>query len=139
MRCESAGATSMALMELPSREADTAFQVSPSSFERQTREEPVNTVDGLLKWHYTANGGVATTPVSYNSAIYFISGVGRIHAVNTESGDSIGGVWKNGTQLGVDAGGAAIADAGVANGIIYYVTTNEILHAIDLGTSASAL
>ncbi len=94
----------------------------------------LNTVDGLLKWHYTANGGVATTPVSYNSAIYFISGIGRIHAVNTESGDSIGGVWKNGTQLGVDAGGAAIADAGVANGIIYYVTTNEVLHAIDLGT-----
>ena len=34
----------------------------------------------------------------------------------------------------MDAGGATIADAGVANGIIYYVTTNEILHAIDLGT-----
>ena len=90
--------------------------------------------DGALKWHYTANGGVATTPVSYNNAIYFISGVGRIHAVNTEAGDSIGGVWKNGSQLGVDAGGAAIADAGVANGIIYYVTTNEVLHAIDMST-----
>ena len=94
----------------------------------------LNTADGTLKWHYSANGGVATTPVAYNGAMYFISGVGRIHAVNTDAGDSIGGVWKTGTTLGVDAGGATIADAGVANGIIYYVTTNEILHAIDLST-----
>ena len=94
----------------------------------------LNADDGTLKWHYTSNGGVATTPVAYDNAIYFISGIGRIHAVNTDSGDSIGGVWKNGTALGVDAGGAAIADAAVANGIIYYTTSNEVLHAIDLST-----
>jgi outer membrane protein assembly factor BamB len=94
----------------------------------------LNAADGTLKWHYTSNGGVATTPVSYNNAIYFISGIGRIHAVNVETGDSIGGVWKNGTALGVDAGGAAIADATVANGIIYFTTSNEVLHAIDLST-----
>ncbi len=94
----------------------------------------LNASDGALKWHYTDNGGVTTTPIAYNNAIYFLSGIGRIHAVNTETGDSIGGVWKTGGQLGVDAGGAAIADAGVANGIIYYVTTNEVLHAIDLST-----
>jgi outer membrane protein assembly factor BamB len=94
----------------------------------------LNADDGRLKWHYTSNGGVATTPVSYNKAIYFLSGVGRIHAVNVETGDSVGGIWKTGSTLGVDAGGAAIADAAVANGIIYYVTTNEVMHAIDLST-----
>lgn len=94
----------------------------------------VNADSGILKWHYTANGGVATTPVSYNGAIYFISGSGRIHAVNTDTGDSIGGIWKTASALGVDAGGAAIADAAVANGTIYYATTNEVLHAIDLST-----
>jgi len=94
----------------------------------------LNADDGTLKWHYTANGGVATTPVHYNNAIYFLSGTGRIHAVSTETGDSIGGVWKTAGSLGVDAGGAAIADAAMTNGIIYYVTTNEVMHAIDLST-----
>jgi outer membrane protein assembly factor BamB len=94
----------------------------------------INADDGTLKWKYTSNGGVATTPIAYNSAIYFISGIGRIHAVNVDTGDSIGGVWKSGATLGVDAGGAAIADAAVSNGVIYYVTSNEVLHAIDLST-----
>jgi len=94
----------------------------------------LNAADGTLKWHYTSNGGVATTPVAYNNAIYFISGIGRIHAVSVETGDSIGGVWKTGATLGVDAGGAAIADAAVANGIIYFTTSNEVMHAIDLST-----
>jgi outer membrane protein assembly factor BamB len=94
----------------------------------------LNADDGSLKWHYTATGGVATTPVSYNNAVYFISGTGRIHAVSADTGDSIGGIWKSGSNLGVDAGGAAIADAAVANGIIYYATSNEVLHAIDLST-----
>ncbi|HLJ54612.1 MAG TPA: PQQ-binding-like beta-propeller repeat protein, partial [Chthonomonadaceae bacterium] len=94
----------------------------------------LNTSDGSLKWHYLITGGVSTTPVVYNNAVYFVSGIGRIHAVGADTGDSIGGVWKTGGQLGIDAGGTPIADASISNGIIYYVTTNEVLHAIDLGT-----
>lgn len=89
---------------------------------------------GKLNWHYTAGGGVVTTPVVNNGAVYFISGNGRIHAVNPATGDAVAGVWKRGGTLGVDAGGVVTADTGVFNGTIYYVTSTDILHAINMGT-----
>lgn len=88
--------------------------------------------DGKLKWHYNVQGGVDTTPVVQGEAVYFVSGGARIHAVNISTGETLGGIWKQGRYVGLDSGGDIATDTTVANGLLIYATGNEIIHAIDM-------
>lgn len=71
--------------------------------------------------------GANTSPVVVGDTVYFGGGNGRIFAVNSKTGDPLSGPYRNGLNLGVEIAG----NIATQNGLLYVLTTNQVLHAID--------
>ncbi len=99
----------------------------------------LSTTDGKQKWHYTLNNGVNTSPVVLDNTVYFSAGNGRFYAVDTATGKAAQSAWNRDTRGGTRREGLEIgdlgADYGVGDGLMFYVTTNQVLHAVDLATA----
>jgi eukaryotic-like serine/threonine-protein kinase len=89
----------------------------------------LNTADGKLKYPaFKLNkGGVATTPAVVGDNVYFGSHEGKLYGLNIQTGELLGGAYKN----GLSAGGDFAGDMTSADGIVYFITTNSALHAVD--------
>jgi outer membrane protein assembly factor BamB len=95
----------------------------------------LDAADGHLHWRsYLVAGGIYTSPVVIGDGIYFASGGGRIHAVNAKTGEAL---WQQGREVGQEAGGSVATEATVANGVMYYTTSNDILFAKDLASGVN--
>ncbi len=89
---------------------------------------------GTKKWFINIPGGVTNTPVVVGSAVYVTGQNNRLYAANAANGDFLPGVWSVKGREGVDMGGDVIAGVTAADGFLYYVTGNQILHKIDLSS-----
>lgn len=90
--------------------------------------------DGKQKWHYSLKSGVNSQPAAVGDVVYFGSENGRLYALNVRTGESTGGTWSRGGRAGIEVGGDMVRDFAVGGGMIYYITANQVLHAVDLGT-----
>jgi outer membrane protein assembly factor BamB len=93
----------------------------------------LNTSDGKLKYpaFKLTKGGVATTPAVVGDNVYFGSREGKIYGINAQSGDPVGGAYKNGLAVGDFAGDMTSSD-----GTLYFITTNSALHAVEAAAGA---
>ncbi len=89
--------------------------------------------DGQLKWHYSIPSGVATAPAATESAVYVTGQNGRLYAISSKTGESLGGSWNAGGHAGIEVGDI-VSDPSIANNIMFLVTSNQILRAVDLAT-----
>jgi len=88
----------------------------------------LNTADGKLKFpaFRLSKGGVATSPAVIGDSVYFASAEGKLYSVSLQTGAPVEGVYKSGLNTGDLAGDIASAD-----GVLYFVTTNSRLHALN--------
>jgi outer membrane protein assembly factor BamB len=93
--------------------------------------------DGAKKWFITIPNGVAYSPIVFNNAVYIVGQNNRLYAVNPKTGDLLPGVWNVKGRPGIDLGGDVTSGVSVSGGFIYYVTGNQVLHAIDLTSGAA--
>ena len=83
---------------------------------------------GKLKYPtYVVPNGAVTSPIVIGDTVYFGGGGGRIHALNVKTGDPLTGPYRNGLSLTVDITG----NMSTQNGLIYVLTANQVLHAVD--------
>ena len=92
--------------------------------------------DGMKKWFITIPNGVAYSPAVFNNTVYAVSQTNRLFAADVKTGDLLPGVWSVKGKAGVDLGGDVTSGVSVSNGFLYYVTGNQVLHAIDLTSGA---
>jgi outer membrane protein assembly factor BamB len=90
----------------------------------------LDTADGKLKYpaFKVARGGITSSPIVIGENVYFESGEGKLYGINIQTGQPLEGKYKAGLATG-DLAGDLTADAG----ILYFVTANSILHAVDVG------
>jgi outer membrane protein assembly factor BamB len=97
----------------------------------------VDAATGKMKWLYAVKGGVVTSPQIVNGTLFFSSADGRFYGVDAASGDvNKNGPWYRDNKPGVPIGADLGADYAVANGVAYYVTTNQLMVAVDLATAS---
>ena len=95
----------------------------------------VDAVDGKLRWpRYSVAAGISTSPLALGDRVYFGSGDGKIYALQTATGDPADGVWSSAKSAGISSGGDFIGDMAVFNEAVYYVTSDNVIHAISLAT-----
>jgi len=94
------------------------------------------TADGTKKWFITIPSGVAYSPIVFNNAVYAVGQNNRLYAADPKTGDLLPGIWSVKGKAGLDMGGDVTSGVSFSNGFLYYVTGNQVLHAIDL-TSGS--
>jgi len=97
----------------------------------------LSATDGSLLWRYAVprNAPVSTVPYVMGNNVYFGSANGRLYGLDTSSGETLGGAFRQlGKPLGVDMGGDLGAEPAFMNGSIYYATSNSEFHVIDLST-----
>jgi len=76
---------------------------------------------------FVVPNGASTSPIVIGDTVYFGSGNGRIFALSVKTGDPLSGSFRNGLNLGVDITG----NISTQDGLIYVITANQVLHAID--------
>lgn len=86
---------------------------------------------GKLKWHFLLRSGVATTPVLSSGRIYFTTDDSRFYELD-ESENPLSGIWHKGTDAGVPMPTDMAADFIISNDIIYYISSDQALHATSL-------
>ncbi len=89
---------------------------------------------GTKKWYINIPGGVTNSPVVVGKTVFAAGQNNRLYAANTATGDFIPGVWSMKGKEGVDMGGDVIAGMTAADGYLYYVTGNQVLHKVDLSS-----
>ncbi len=94
------------------------------------------TADGVKKWFVNIPSGVAYSPTVFNNTVYAVGQNNRLYAADTKTGDFLPGIWSMKGKTGVDLGGDVTSGVSVSNGFLYYVTGNNVLHAIDLTSGA---
>jgi outer membrane protein assembly factor BamB len=92
--------------------------------------------DGTKKWFISIPNGVAYSPIFFNNAVYAVGQNNRLYAADPKTGDFLGGIWSVKGKAGIDLGGDVTSGVSFSNGFIYYVTGNQVLHAIDLTSGA---
>ena len=91
----------------------------------------VNAEDGKLKWpRYSIPAGVATSPLVIGDRVYFGSSDSKLYALQTATGDPAEGVWSTARSAGISSGGDFIGDIVNVNEMLYYVTADQVLHAV---------
>lgn len=95
----------------------------------------VDTETGKMKWHYFLKSSVSTSPVVVGETVFFGSDGGRFYAVNTSDGSALKGIWSKGTRAGVDIGADMTADFIVSDGMMYYITSDQILHSTSIASA----
>ncbi len=71
--------------------------------------------------------GAVTSPVVVGDAVYFGGGGGRVYALNVATGEPTNATFRSGLNLQTDIAG----NMTTANGMLYVITANQTLHAID--------
>ena len=83
---------------------------------------------GKLKYpSFVIPNGATTSPVVIGDSVYFGGGNGRIYALNTKTGDPVNATFRNGINLQTDISG----NMTTANGMLYVITANQVMHAVD--------
>jgi outer membrane protein assembly factor BamB len=83
---------------------------------------------GKLKYpSFVIPNGAATSPIVIGDAVYFGGGNGRIFALNAKTGDPVSATFRNGVNLQTDIAG----NMTTANGMLYVITANQVMHAVD--------
>lgn len=95
----------------------------------------LDAVTGKQKWpSYSVRSGVVTTPVIIGSNLYFGGGDRKLYAIDVEKGEPAGGIWSQGRRIGIDAGGDFAGDIATNGDLLYYVTNDGALRALNLTT-----
>src|SRR5579871_533251 len=97
----------------------------------------LNASDGKETWvpFRLTRAGVYTSPKLVGNNIYFAADNGRFYGVDAPTGKLLGGVWGNTAHPGIPIGGDIVSDFAIdENNTMYYVTADQVLHAIDLAT-----
>ena len=91
----------------------------------------LNTANGQPKWKkFHVPGGINSSPLVAGEGVYFSASGNddsRFYGIKIATGDSLPGLWKKGVPAGGDLGN----DVTLANGVLYYVTGNQTIHAVD--------
>ncbi len=94
----------------------------------------LDTQTGKMKWHYFLKSSVSTSPVVVGETVYFSSDGGRFYAVNTSDGVALKGIWSKGARAGVDVGADITADFIINDGMMYYITSDQIMHSASIAS-----
>lgn len=84
---------------------------------------------GKGNWLFDTQTNISGSPVIYEGVVYFGASDGRIFAVDTRTGVEVPN-WKGGVQCSDEVTGAPA----IANGMLYALTADQVLHAIALST-----
>jgi len=88
---------------------------------------------GKLKYPgFIVPNGVAVSPVVIGDSVYFGAGSGRVYGLNTKTGEPITPAYAKGLDFGADLAG----DFSVDNGLLYVVTTDQVLRVLDPTTGS---
>src|ERR1700680_3487186 len=88
-----------------------------------------NNVGSLsLKWSYTTDGSVVSSPAVSNGVVYVGSQDSNVYALNAETGAKL---WSYNT-----AGIGVYSSPAVANGVVYVGTEDGNVYALDATTGA---
>ena len=95
----------------------------------------VSAENGKLKWpRYSVRAGVTTSPLLIGDRIYFGSADSKIYALQTATGEPADGVWSSATSAGISSGGDFIGDIVNFNDSMYYVTSDQVIHSVNVAT-----
>jgi outer membrane protein assembly factor BamB len=84
---------------------------------------------GRIDWQFDTRSNIASSPSVVDSILYFGSSDGRVWAIDTRTHDSVS-TWKGGVKM-TDEVAAAPA---VANGMVYALSLDQVIHAIGTAT-----
>lgn len=90
----------------------------------------LNANTGKDVWRFDTRSTISVSPTVDEGVVYFGSGDGRIWALDAKTGNPLS-AWKNGFKVLDDISGAAA----VANGMVYAVSLDQVLHAIGAVTA----
>ncbi|MFH1564087.1 MAG: PQQ-binding-like beta-propeller repeat protein [Nitrospirota bacterium] len=86
----------------------------------------ISIVDGKVKWVYSTNGVIQSSPAIANERVYFGSGDGNLYCLTTAGEFQ----WKFGTV------GAIYSSPAVKDGVVYVGSNDGYIYAIELLTRA---
>jgi len=89
----------------------------------------LNAATGILSWAYDTRSTIQSSPTIVDGIVYFGSGDGRLWAIDTRTHDTVA-TWKGGVKLTDEIAGAPA----VANGMVYALTLDQVLHAVGTAT-----
>ena len=97
----------------------------------------VSAASGKLKWpRYGVRVGLATSPVLIGDRIYFGSTDSRLYALVAATGEPADGIWSSSKSVGITSGGDFIGDLAALNDTIYYVTSDQVIHAVNVASGS---
>ena len=76
---------------------------------------------------FVVPNGATTSPIIIGDGVYFGGGNGRIFGLHAATGDPVSAVYRNGVPLQTDISGNMASQ----NGLLYVITANQVLHAVD--------
>jgi|SRR5579884_348960 len=97
----------------------------------------LNAADGKEVWtpFRLTRSGVYTSPKLVGNNIYFAADNGRFYGIDARTGKLLGGAWGSPSQPGIPIGGDIVSDFAIdENNTMYYITAEQVMHAIDLAT-----
>lgn len=91
---------------------------------------------GKPKWPRYAlrNTGVSTSPQVEGDTVYFSTDNGRFYALNANTGEALRGIWSEKNREGIEIGSDISTDFVLSNGMMYYITSDDVLHALSLSS-----
>lgn len=89
----------------------------------------LNAETGKSAWTFDTRSSIGASPTVVDNTVYFGSGDGRIWAIDTKSGQPQS-TWKAGVKTSDEIAGAPA----VANGFVYALSLDQVLHAIGTAT-----
>jgi outer membrane protein assembly factor BamB len=96
----------------------------------------IGAADGKVRWHFFLKSAVSTSPQVRGHYVYFTADDGRFYEVDTRTGDGTTGIWHKGNRPGVEIGSDIAADLSIQGDYAYYVTSDDILHSVNLAAGA---
>jgi len=89
-----------------------------------------HTDNGKAAWQFNTRSTISSSPIVVEGVIYFGAGDGRVWAIDSKTGNPIS-TWKSGFRTSDEITGAPA----VANGIVYVLSLDQVLHAISAATA----
>ncbi len=84
---------------------------------------------GRQAWAFDTRSTIGSSPTIVDGNIYFGSGDGKLWAIDAKTGE-VGSAWKGGVKSSDEITGAPA----VANGFVYALSLDQVLHAIGSAT-----
>ncbi len=85
----------------------------------------LQTANGHGKWLFDTRSQVGSSPVAADGVLYFGSADGRVWAIDTRTGNEVP-TWRGGYK----AGDEVAAAPAVANGLVFVLSLDQVLHAV---------